>query len=356
MARRSGAVRTEPAGTRPANRARPTMKDVAERVGVSIKSVSRVLNDEGGVSAATAQRVLAVAEELGFRRNDLARSLRRRGPDNTVGVVAQHTSARFFTDLIRGIEHVASDHGSLVLTATTPDPERELAKLLALSSRRMDALIIVPRGPDQSFLRAEQAMGLPLVFVDQPPRGITADTVVVDNAEGARRATAHLLSHDHRRVGVIGSGSTLFTISERLRGYREALADAGIVEDPDLVRLECRSPEQARAAVQDLLAGGRAPTALFALNNPCAIGAARALRQAGLHHAVALVGFDDFDTADLLDPPLTVVAQDVERIGREAAHRLFARLAGREHPAETVVLPTQLIPRGSGEIACSRGG
>ena len=177
-------------------------------MGVSIKSVSRVLNDEPGVSPATGERILAVAEELGFRRNDLARSLRRQSAGNTIGVVAQHTAARFFVGLIRGMEQVATEHGALMLTAAIPDPERELSKLVALSSRRMDALVIAPRTSDQSSLRAEQAMGVPLVFVDQPPQGVVADTIVVDNHGGAKRATAHLMAYGHRRVGVVGSGSS----------------------------------------------------------------------------------------------------------------------------------------------------
>ena len=174
--------------------ARPTMKDVADRVGVSIKSVSRVLNGEPGVSPATSIRILAVAEELGFRRNDLARSLRQRDSRNTIGVVVKNTSARFFAGLIRGIEEIATQRNALVLTATTPDPDGELAKLLALSSRRVDALVIVPRGKDQSFLRAEQAMGLPMVFVDQPPaasrRTRSSSTTRVGRARPRRSAGA----------------------------------------------------------------------------------------------------------------------------------------------------------------------
>ncbi|WP_353827711.1 LacI family DNA-binding transcriptional regulator [Agromyces sp. SYSU T0242] len=333
-----------------------TMKDIADRVGVSIKSVSRVLNNESGVSAKTAERILEVSRELGFRRNDLARGLRRRTSDNTIGVVAQHTSARFFVDLIRGIEQVAAEHDALMLTATTPDPETELAKLLALSSRRMDALIIVPRSPDQSFLRAEQAMGLPLVFVDQPPSGVVADTIIADNEGGAREATAHLVGLGHRRIGVIGSGRDLYTVRHRVIGHRMALADAGVADDDRLVRLDCTDEDAAAAATRDLLASAEPPTALFALSNRCAVGTARALRQAGRGHEVALIGFDDFDTADLFDPPLTVVAQDIEEMGRIAARRCLARLAGEAAPPETIMLGTRLVVRESGEIPGPHAG
>ncbi len=330
---------------------RPTMKDVADRVGISVKSVSRVLNGEPGVSADTTEQVLSVARELGFRRNDLARSLRRQDRTETVGVVLRHVSTRFFDSLIRGIDDVAAAHGALVLTAATRTPDREMSTLLGLSSRRVDGLVIVPSGPDQSFLRAEQAAGLPLVFADRPPVGIAADTVTADNVGGAYEATMQLLGHGHRRIGVIGAQPDVFTVRERVRGHRAALdASAAHSRTDAVVRLGCTGPESARQAAAELLGSADPPTAFFCLNNLCTIGAARALREASLGHRVALVGFDDFDTADLLDPPVTVVDQDVEEMGRRAAQLLFARIKGHDAPPETLVLPTALIRRGSGEL------
>ena len=336
------------------HRARPTMKDVAKRVGVSIKSVSRVLNGEGGVSPVTAEQILTVAYELGLRRNDLARSLRRQDRTETIGVVAKHSSTRFFEGLIRGIEDVAAEHGALVLTTSTRTADREHATLVALSSRRVDGLVIMPTGDDQRFLRAEQAAGLPLIFVDRPPNGIAADAVIVDNRGGAHAATAHLLGHRHRRIGLVGSQARLFTITERVTGYRSALGEASLSAD-GLIRLDRNTAEAAQAATAELLALPQPPTAIFALNNLCAIGAARALRKASLGHQVALVGFDDFEPADLLSPPLTVIAQDPEAMGQQAARRLFSRLNGDDGPTQTTIMPTHLIQRGSGEITAHDG-
>jgi LacI family transcriptional regulator len=331
---------------------RPTMKDVADRVGISVKSVSRVLNGEPGVSADTTEQVLSVARELGFRRNDLARSLRRQDRTETVGVVLRHVSTRFFDSLIRGIDEVAAVHGALVLTAATRTPDREVSTLLGLSSRRVDGLVIVPSGPDQTFLRAEQAAGLPLVFADRPPVGITADTVIADNVGGAYEATMQLLGHGHRRIGVIGAQPDVFTVRERLRGHCAALDASGAHRRTDaLVRLGCVGAEGARQAAAELVGSVDPPTAFFCLNNLCTIGTARALREASLGHRVALVGYDDFDTADLLDPPVTVVDQDVEEMGRRAAELLFARIKGHDGPPGTIVLPTTLIRRGSGELS-----
>jgi LacI family transcriptional regulator len=331
---------------------RPTMRDVADQVGISIKSVSRVLNGEPGVSEETAEQVLTIAHELGFRRNDLARSLRRRDRTETVGVVLKHASTRFFDGLIRGIDEVAAEHGALVLTATTRTADREKSTLLAMSSRRVDGIVIVPSAGDQTFLRAEQAAGLPLVFVDRPPVGITADTVIADNAGGGYAATRHLLARGHRRIAVVGARAAVFTISERVNGYRAALAEDSLLAD-GLVRLDCDGTAGAQHAASELLRLPDPPTAFFCLNNVCTIGTARALRASSLGHRIALVGFDDFEPADLLDPPVTVVAQEIEAMGRHAARLLFARIKGHDGPPETTVLPTHLIERGSGELTAA---
>jgi LacI family transcriptional regulator len=336
------------------------MKDIAVRVGVSVKSVSRVVNGEGGVSPATAERILDVAEELGFRRNDLARNLRRRDRTGTIGLVLKHSSTRFYDQLIQGVEDVAERHGTLVITAGSRSPERERDTLLALSSRRVDGLLIVPTGTaDHAFLAAEQATGMPLVFVDRPPRHLTADTILADDHGGARAAVDHLVRHGHRRIAVIGAGADLHTVRERVRGYRAALGAAGIEPDERLVQLDREGRGAAERAVTELLATAAPPTALFTTNNVSTIGATTALRRAGAEHRVALVGFDDFVLADLLDPPLTVVAHDITEMGRRAAQRLFRRIDDDRSPARTDVLPTRLIPRGSGEIAAvldQRGG
>lgn len=330
---------------------RPTMQDIAERVGVSTKSVSRVLNGEPGTSPQTTEQILAVAREIGFRRNDLARSLARGDRTGTVGLVLKHSSTRFYERLIRGVEEVAEAHTTLVLTAGSQTAAREQSTLLALSSRRVDGMLIVPVGPDQSYLSPEQASGIPLVFLDRPPVGIAADAILTDNVGGGRAATEHLLAHGHRRIGLIGGAAGLHTVAERSAGYRAALAAHGIDEDSNLLRLGVETPGEARDAVVELLSQPRPPTAVFTLNGMCSIGAVRALKTLSALGRVAVVGFDDFDTADLLVPPLTVVSHDIEEMGRRGAARLFARVAGDDSPPVTEVLPTTLILRGSGEIS-----
>lgn len=326
------------------------MKDVAAHVGTSIKSVSRVLNGEEGVSAATAERILRAMSELGFRRNDLARDLRQSDRTRTIGLALPQAGTRFHDSLVHGIDEVAAEHGSMVLTVSSRTAARERETLMALCSRRVDGLIVVPAGEDHAFLRPEQQAGVPMVFVDRPPHGIAADAVLTDHAGGAREATQHLLRQGHRRIGVIGAQAGIFSVGERMSGHRAALEARGVPYEEELVRLGAESAQEAMDACRDLLRTPQPPTALFTLNNQCTVGAARALRSIGAGSRVAVVGFDDFETADLMDPPVTVISHDVEEIGRTAARLMFEGMEGRSPSPGRTTLPTRLIARGSGEI------
>jgi LacI family transcriptional regulator len=214
--------------------------------------------------------------------------------------------------------------------------------------------VIVPAGRDHGYLLRDRDAGVALVFVDRPPGFIEADFVTSDHAGGARAGTAHLLAAGHRRIGYLGDRRRIQSAVERLRGHTEALAAAGVPYDPALVRMELEDSAMARRATDELFSGENPPTAVFAAQNLITIGAVEALRAMGRRHDVALVGFDDLTLADAIEPGLTVVAQDANGIGRAAAELLFARLDGENGPARTVIRPTTLIARGSGEIA--RGG
>jgi LacI family transcriptional regulator len=326
------------------------MQHIADAVGVSTKSVSRVLNGEPGTSPETSRRILAAAQELGFRRNDLARGLARGDRTGTIGLVLRHSSTRFYDKLIRGVEEVAREHDTLVLTAGSHSPERERPTVLALSSRRVDGMLVVPVGDDHGYLRAELASGLPIVFVDRPPIGLAADAVLSNDRGGGRAATAHLLAHGHRRIGVIGASDRVHTVGQRIAGHHDAVESAGLARDPRLLHPGVDTVAEATRTANRLLLADDAPTALLTLNSICTLGTVRALRDLGLSGRVALVGYDDFDTADLLDPPVTVVSHDVVEVGRRAATRLFERVAGDDRPPSTEVLPSTLIVRGSGEL------
>jgi len=327
------------------DRARPTMKDVAIAARVSLKTVSRVVNGEPSVTPDTEQRVREAIETLGFLRNDSARMLRT-GKGGTVGFVVEDIGDPFYSALSRGMEHVMRARGSLLLSGSSEEDaaiERKLA--LAFCERRVDGLIVVPTSADHSYLLPEIRAGIPVVFADRPPGGIDADTVLSDNVGGARKATAHLLAGGHRRIGYLGDNPGIFTAQERHRGYLEAMTDAGEPVAQPWVAMGSTTMDRVRADLERMLADPAPVTALICGNNRISVLALHALAAMDAH--LGVIGFDDFEFADLLR--VTVVAQDPGELGRQAAELLFQRMDGDSAPSRRIVIPTRLLPRGSGE-------
>ncbi|WP_340375352.1 LacI family DNA-binding transcriptional regulator [Streptomyces sp. SS7] len=332
-----------------ANR-RPTLADVAREVGVSAKTVSRVLNEDGPASAQTREQVLAAVARLGFQPNLMARNIRVGGPDTTVGLVIPDLGNPFFGAVARGIEETVGARGlTLLMGSSADDPERERALTATFLARRVSALMVVPSvGADHAHLKPHRSGGLPVVFLDRPGTGLATDSVVSTNRSGAHDGVAHLIAHGHRRIGFIGDLPTkLYTRRERLAGYREALREAGLPDDRSLVT-NAHDQHGASAATEQLLDLTDPPTALFAGNNIVALGIVTQLARSR-RKDVAVVAFDDVALAEALEPALTVVAQDPEEIGRTAATTALSRLDGDRSRARTLTVPTRLIVRGSGE-------
>ena len=208
------------------------MHDVAAAAGVALKTVSRVVNDEPGVNPVTAERVREAIRRLGYRRNESARFLRE-GRTASIGLVIEDVSDPFYSGVSRAVETVARRHGHLLFTGSSeedPDLEREI--VMAFCARRVDGLIIVPAGTNHEYLRPELTAGVAIAFVDRPPEpGLEADTVLTDNHGGAAQGVAHLIRHGHRRIAFLGDDPAIYTARERLRGYRTALAEAGLPYD-----------------------------------------------------------------------------------------------------------------------------
>jgi LacI family transcriptional regulator len=328
------------------------MRDVAALAGVSLKTVSRVVNREPGVSATLAQRVQAAAQALDFRPNLGARSLRRAdGKTATIGLVLQDLANPYSAALHRAIEDVARARNVAVLSGSVDETEtRERELVTAFSSRRVDGLVIMPTGGDQSYLQMERRAAVAMVFVDRPPRQFEGDVVLAANRAGAEVGVAHLITHGHSAIAFLGDRSSIATAEQRHAGYLHAMNAAGLAIRSDLVVKDLATTELAFDAAARLLAGDRPPTAFFTAQNLVTIGTLRALRDTARQHQVALVGFDDFELSDLLEPAVTVVAQDPHEIGRLAAEILFARVDGDDSPWRREVVPTRLIVRGSGEI------
>jgi LacI family transcriptional regulator len=343
---------------------RATMRDVARRADVSVMTVSRVVNETPNVDGATRERVRTAIRELDYRPNAAASSLRRIGAAvGAVGLVVDDVGNPFCSAIAAGVERVCQKRGTLLLSGSSggdPDVERQL--ISAFLSHRVDGLLVMSSDTDHGYLEVELRRGLHVIFVDRSPNGLAAQTVSSDNHELGRQATAHLLAHGHRRIAFIIPRTAVQTARQRHQGYRAAMSEAGLEPEAGLDRIEVDveglgdSPA-AELAMGDLLDRPNRPTAVVAAQNRVARGVLKALHDRNLQHTVAMVAVDDLELAALLDPPVTVLAQDPVEIGAQAATRLFEQLAGvragfdaRTTPDGRQVVPARLIVRGSGEL------
>ena len=325
---------------------RPTLTQVAARAGVSLKTASRALNREPNVAEDTGRRVQDAADELGYRLNGIARELRRGATSALVGLISGDLANPFYSAVASGIERELRQHGLQLLTANN-DEDAELERELVdtLLERRVRALLVVPSGDRHDYLAIEGSRGVPLVFLDRPPDGLDADAVVIDNAGGARAAAEHLLAGGHQRIALVADLARMVPQRERIEGFVQAMRSAGNTAWEPYVRTDVHDVVRAERTVRELLDLDVPPTALFTTNNRLTTGALRALR--GHRKTPALIGFDDFDLADVVGT--TVVAHDMTAMGREAARLAYARISGDDGPAQTIVMSTSVIARGSGE-------
>jgi len=328
------------------------MRQVAERAGVSAKTVSRVMNNDRYVSADVRQRVERAIEELQYVPNLLARTFRS-GRHPAIGVAVPDISDPFFAAVTHAIEQIARTHGTAVfVTSLGNESHDEQTGVEALLGRQIIGLISTPVAADQSYLKPWQARTA-MVFIDRMPSKITADSVIEDDRGGAHNATTHLIDHGHLRIAFIGDRPSISTTSRRLDGYRAALRDAGIEEDPELITLGVTSSAEAAEATVKLLALPGAPTAIFSSNTKCSIGVVPALQGIG-RSEVALVSFGDVPLAAALRPALTVVDQNPDALGRFAATRLFELV---DNPSRrrrrNTVLPVTLVARASSHGAAA---
>jgi LacI family transcriptional regulator len=328
---------------------RVTLRDVARIADVSPKTVSRVVNGDAHVTASTRARVQQAITDLGFQPNLLARSLRV-GRTDVIGLVVESLADPFFARLTSAVEQAAHERGLAVMVSSVGNaaPERESVIVESLLVRQVAGLILTPMAQSHSYL-AGAGKHTPLVFIDRLPEGISSDAVLVDDLAAAEAGTRHLLDHGHQRVAFLGSELRNPTTRLRLAGYRRAMAARGLPVDESLVALGAGSAGQAREAAERFFAAAQPPTAIFSSNMRCSLGLVPLLHATG-RTDVAVVSFDDFPMADSLVPAVTVLDHDPEVIGRAAAHRLFRRLQDLDAPAETVVVPVGLVPRGSGEL------
>lgn len=327
---------------------RATLDDVARLAGVSSKTVSRVYTNRDLVSPETVERVLGAAKRLRFRPNTVARTLRRGGASRTIGFLMGDLGNPFYYKVAAGIEAELSGHGFALVVATTDDtPDGEERVADALLSQRIGALLLIPVAGDQSYLEGERQLGTPVIAIDRPARNLVADSIVIENRRGAYDATSRLLALGHRRIAYACNPADVYTQIERLRGYREAMTAHGIDDTSDLEQLIDDRVARPENVIGALLDAEHPPTAIIAGNNRMTVGALRAFRARPGQDEPALIGFDDFDTADVLG--VSVVSYDPVELGRRAAQLAMERVAEPTGFTKQIELPTWVIERGTGE-------
>jgi LacI family transcriptional regulator len=353
----------------------PTIEDVAREAGVSRATVSRVLGEYGYASVAARQQVLDAVTRIGYRPNTLARSMIT-GSTQTIGLVVADIENPFFARAARGVSDVTKAAGFEVIVANSDeDPDRERAAVQVLLGKRVDGMIVAPAsrtGAEAAHLTEVTERGTPLVLFDRGVHGVQADTVVIDNVGAAREAIRHLVRLGHRRVAIVTEADSgppelddgrwrdlvrrvrdrpevYPTGAGRLAGYLEALEEAGIEVEPNLIRFAGYDRGSAADETIRLLTPTEPPSAVFATDNVMTLGAFEGIQRLGRRapRDVSIVGFDDLEWTSIVSPPLTVVAQPVHDMGRKAGRVLLGRIHGNEAPPQTHALETKLVERAS---------
>lgn len=325
----------------------PTLADVAREARVSLMTASRVLNKSANVRREKVSKVRAVMAWLGYRPNELARSLMTR-KSCAIGMIVANLSNPFIISVIKEIQDVARAHGYVVIvTSSGGHPETERAEIESLVRRQIDGLIIAPANTRRSALSDALPAGLPVVTFDQFIRGANFDSVIITNRESAYEATQHLVGHGLRRIVAIGTRPHLYTSKERVAGYCNCLSQSSLESRPCLVKYESLLTAE---WLKDEVLRRCAADGIFSLNWITTLNVLRRLQDLGIKAGrdIPLLSFDDFDLGDMLTPRLSVVQQPSDLLGREGARLLFERLNGNEgQTPRKVILPARMVIRDS---------
>ncbi|GAB3585885.1 LacI family DNA-binding transcriptional regulator [Amycolatopsis endophytica] len=328
---------------------RPTQKDVADLAGVSITTVSHVVNGTRAVAPETKAAVLRAIEETGYTGDAIARSLVT-GGTRQIGVAISLLANPYFAALMQAIEREAATAGYTVLLADTHDTVKtEQETVRTLRSRRVEGMLLTPAAGDGRVISELVSLGLPTVLIDRLTMRTDVDQVGSENIQSTSALTEHLASLGHRRIGFVSGMPGLTTSEERTLGYRLGLGRGGLSWNPELVVSGHSSREGGAAATAKLLSLPDRPTAMVVANDSMMVGVLHEVRRSGLAvgRDLALAGFDDVEWSDLVEPPLTTMAQPIEEIGRRAVRLLLARIQEPERGFETVRLPPRLMHRAS---------
>ncbi|GAA3641213.1 LacI family DNA-binding transcriptional regulator [Microbacterium awajiense] len=332
---------------------KPTVKEVALRAGVSPMTVSRTLAGGANVSPEAQEKVRAAVRELGYHRNENARSLRPGQSSGLIGVAITNLGNPYYGNFALGVEEVVTETGRrIILGNTGGESARERQLVADLKGRQVEGLILVPAGGPTEHLMPERLGDMPLVLASRRIYGLDVDVVLLDDVGGAYRGTRALLDAGHTRIGYLGNVGSAFTGGRRFEGFERALTERGVELDPELIVREQQDAASASAgeATKRLLDHDLPPTAIFTANNRNSVGALREIGRrlrAGARAAdmPEIVSFDDFELAELMPVPVTIVDHDARQLGREAARLLLSRLDGGDRaqdPPRVVEMPVRV--------------
>ena len=332
-----------------------TIREVAKRAGVATMTVSRVINNSGYVSDATRAKVETAVAELGYVPNMLGPSLRFK-QTNTLALVLTDITNPFWTTVARGAEDAAHVKGySVIFCNTDESPEKQEQYLTMLLKRRIDGILLAPACSSPDSVQLIQKQGIAVVVLDRSVPVADVDMIRGDSSGGAHLLTQHLIDLGHTRIMMLTGPRDVSTSYERVTGFRQALQEAGLEPETDNVVWGEYTHKSGRKMTEQVLASDQRPTAIFAANNFIAIGALRAIRDAGLRvpEDISLVSFDDLPEALTAEPFFTNVAQPTYEMGFQAAQLLMARMSGDDSEGfRSILLPTELIVRQSSGPPC----
>lgn len=329
------------------------IKDVAKKAGVSTATVSRVLGDFPGVRDKTRKKVLKAVSELNYEINAVARSLRQK-KTNSIGIIVGNVLSQFYSVIAKSVEDTANKFGyHTILCNGDENPEKELEYLKVLKSNRVDGIILVPTGKNSEYVQRLIDSRTKVVLLDRLIEGVDCDAVLVDNTNGAYKVVKHLINQGYRKIGIVDGYLDRTTGAERLRGYLQAIKEAGITKDDSLIKIGNFKKESGKRLTRELLKQSNRPEAIFTTNIDMSMGALIVIKEMGLAipEDIGIVCFDDSDWALILEPPITVIRQPVYQLGSTAAELLIKKIEGDTDsldPKPTIVtLNTELIIRNS---------
>lgn len=329
------------------------IKDVAKKAGVSTATVSRVLGDFPGVRDKTRKKVLKAVTELNYEINAVARSLRQK-KTNSIGVIVGNVLSQFYSVIAKSVEDTANKFGyHTILCNGDENPEKELEYLKVLKSNRVDGIILTPTGKNSKYVQHLINSITKVVLLDRLIEGVDCDAVLVDNTNGAYKAVKHLIDQGYKKIGIVGGYLDRTTGAERLKGYLQAIEEAGIAKDDSLIKIGNFKKESGKRLTKELLEQSNKPEAIFATNIDMSMGALIAIKEMGLTipDDIGIVCFDDSDWALILEPPITVIKQPVYQLGSTAAELLIKKIENKEtslnHETKIITLLTKLVIRNS---------